>query len=134
MVGRDVAAQIVEFISVMNLYDEVIDGKVKVNYSDDRVDSLIYLPAAILDAWPEGRHSKTRIIQAVEVLLDMGEHGLLDAVMPVMSELSTTYSNWTPPKKLKARYGKVSMSLHNIPLLFRKFLSWQRIKENDVEK
>lgn len=113
-VGRDVAAQIVEFIGVMNLYDpdEVIDGKVKVNYGDDRVDSLIYLPSAILDALkPEGRHSKTRINDAVEVLLDMGEHGLLDAVMPVMSELSTTYSNWTPPKKLKARYGKVFVEL-----------------------
>jgi hypothetical protein len=113
-VGRDIGAQLIEFIGVMNLYDadEVIDGKVTVDYADDRVDSLIYLPAAIMDALkPEGRHGKARLDKAVEVLLDMGDNGLLDAVMPVMGELQRSHPKWTAPKKLKARYGACMVEL-----------------------
>jgi hypothetical protein len=113
-VGKNVGAQIVKFIAAMDLYDadDVIDGKASVSYTDDRVDSLIYLPSAILDALrPEGCHGKDRLDKAVTVLLDMSENGLLDAVMPVLGELSSTYKSWNPPKNLKARYGQVMMEL-----------------------
>lgn len=111
-VGKNVAAQVAQWIAAMDLYDanDVINGKERVDYADSRIDQLCYLPFGILDALKED-HSGKRLDSATEVLIEMGENGLLDSVMPVLGQLSKTYSAYKVPKRLAARYGSIIAQL-----------------------
>lgn len=108
MVGANNATQLMRWIAASDLYDSnaVIDGSVTVEYGDDRIDQLIYLPVGILEALRED-HSDKRLDRASEVLVEMGEHGMVDCIMPVLGELSSTYPKYRMPAKLLARYGSL---------------------------
>ena len=113
IVGKNVSTQVMQWIASMDLYDanDVISGKVKVDYSGDRVDQLCYLPVGILDALKDD-HAKKRLDSATQVLIEMGENGLLDSVMPVLGSLSKTYPKYNVPKQLATRYGNIIAQLH----------------------
>jgi hypothetical protein len=102
------AGQLMQSIAAQDLYDpaEVVDKKVSLDFDDDRVDQLVFLPVGILETLSDD-HSDKRLDNAFDVLVDMGENGLLDCVGPVLSELTNTYKGYRVPKKLLARYGKL---------------------------
>ena len=108
MVGSNAAGMLLKYLAARDLYDaaDVVDGKVKVDYTGDRVDQLIYLPVSILETLSDD-HASKRIDGAVEVLIDMGENGMVDCAAPVLSEITNTYSDYRVPKKLLSRYGKL---------------------------
>jgi len=108
LVGSAGAGQLMQSIAAKDLYDpaDVVDGKVTIDYSDDRIDQLVFLPCGIMETL-EDDHSSKRIDGAFSVLIEMGENGLLDCVGPVLSQLTNTYTNYRVPKKLLARYGAV---------------------------
>jgi hypothetical protein len=108
MVGQANAAQLMRWIAAADLYDSgaVIDGTVTISYDNDRIDTLIYLPVGIMEALRDD-HSDKRLDRAGEVLIEMGEHGMVDSIMPVLGEIGTTYPDYRMPKKLLARYGSL---------------------------
>lgn len=108
MVGSNAASQLMRWLAAADLYDAnaVLDGSVKVEYGEDRIDQLIYLPCGILDALKDD-HSGKRLDRATEVLIEMGENGMLDNVMPVMGEMSRTYPKYRVSQKLLGRYGAI---------------------------
>jgi hypothetical protein len=112
LVGSAGAGQLMQSIAAKDLYNpaEVVDRKVTIDYSGDRVDQLIFLPVGILETLAEDHGSK-RLDNGVEVLIEMGENGLLDCVGPVLNELTNTYSEYRVPKKLLARYGKLAAQI-----------------------
>jgi hypothetical protein len=83
----------------------VVDRKASIDYSD-RIDQLYFLPVGILETLSDD-HASKRLDNGVETLIEMGEHGLLDCVGPVLNDLTNTYSDYRVPKKLLARYGKL---------------------------
>jgi hypothetical protein len=115
LVGEDAGGVLAEWLAARSLYDAaaVVDRIAKVDYSDARVDQLIYLPVGILETLDDD-HSDARISNALEVLIDMGEHGMLDRVMPVLSEIKGKASpdgawgiNYKVPRTIGDRYGKL---------------------------
>lgn len=108
MVGTNAATQLMRWIAAADLYDAgaVIDGTEKVDYSEDRIDQLVYLPVGILEALRDD-HSDNRLDRAGEVLIEMGENGMVDSIMPVLGEISATYPDYRMPKKLLSRYGSL---------------------------
>jgi hypothetical protein len=108
LVGTNNATQLMRWIAALDLYDAnaVIDGTVTVEYGNDRIDQLIYLPVGIMEALRDN-HAEGRLDRAVSVLIDMAENGMIDTIMPVMGEISTTYSDYRMPKKLLTRYGSL---------------------------
>lgn len=106
LVGTNNATILMRFLASLDLYDAnaVIDGTVTVEYGEDRIDQLIYLPIGIMEALRDD-HSDKRLDRAVTVLIEMAENGLIDTIMPVMGEISTTYPDYRIPKKLLGRYG-----------------------------
>lgn len=108
MVGSNNATQLMRWLAAADLYDAaaVVDGTVKVEYGEDRIDQLIYLPVGILETLRDD-HSDKRMDRAGEVLIEMGENGMVDSIMPVLGEISTTYPDYRMPKKLLARYGSL---------------------------
>lgn len=107
MVGSAGAGQLMQSIAAKDLYDpaEVVDGTTKIDYSS-RVDQLIFLPVGIMETLADD-HASKRLDNGVEVLIEMGENGLLDCVGPVLNDLTNTYKDYRVPKKLLARYGKL---------------------------
>ena len=74
------------------------------DFDEDRVDQLVFLPCGIMETL-EDDHSSKRLDGAFNVLVEMGENGLLDCVGPVLSQLTNTYTDYRVPKKLLSRYG-----------------------------
>jgi hypothetical protein len=107
MVGSAGAGQLMQSIAAKDLYDaaDIVDKKTKIDYSN-RVDQLIFLPVGILETLADD-HASTRMDNACEVLVEMGENGLLDCVGPVLNDITNTYPNYRVPKKLLSRYGKL---------------------------
>jgi hypothetical protein len=108
LVGTNNATQLMRWIAALDLYDAnaVIDGSVTVEYGEDRIDQLIYLPVGIMEALRDD-HSSARLDSAVAVLVEMAENGMIDTIMPVMGEISSTYEDYRMPKKLLGRYGSL---------------------------
>ena len=108
MVGSAGAGQLMQSIAAKDLYDpaEVVDKTVTIYYTGDRVDQLVFLPCGILETLADD-HSSKRLENAVDVLVEMGENGLLDCVGPVLNDLTNTYADYRVPKKLLSRYGKL---------------------------
>jgi hypothetical protein len=108
MVGSAGAGQLMQSIAAKDLYDpaEVVDKTVTIDYTGDRVDQLVFLPCGILETLADD-HSSKRLDNAVDVLVEMGENGLLDCVGPVLNDLTNTYADYRVPKKLLSRYGKL---------------------------
>jgi hypothetical protein len=108
MVGSAGAGQLMQSIAAKDLYDpaEVVDGAVTIDYTGDRVDQLVFLPVGILETLADD-HSSKRLDRGVEVLIEMGENGMLDCVGPVLNDLTNTYEDYRVPKKLLSRYGKL---------------------------
>lgn len=107
MVGSAGAGQLMQSIAAKDLYNaaEVVDKTTSIDYSS-RIDQLYYLPVGIMETLADD-HATTRLDNGVEVLIEMGEHGLLDCVGPVLHDLTNTYSDYRVPKKLLSRYGKL---------------------------
>jgi len=107
MVGTAGAGQLMQSIAASDLYNaaDVVDRKASIDYSD-RIDQLYFLPVGILETLSDD-HASKRLDNGVETLIEMGEHGLLDCVGPVLNDLTNTYSDYRVPKKLLARYGKL---------------------------
>ena len=107
MVGSAGAGQLMQSIAAKDLYNaaEVVDKTKSIDYSS-RIDQLYYLPVGIMETLADD-HSATRLDNGVEVLIEMGEHGLLDCVGPVLHDLTNTHSDYRVPKKLLSRYGKL---------------------------
>lgn len=108
MVGSAGAGQLMQSIAAKDLYDpaEVVDRTVTIDYTGDRVDQLVFLPVGILETLADD-HTAKRMDNAVEVLIEMGENGMLDCVGPVLHDISNTYADYRVPKKLLSRYGKL---------------------------
>jgi MoxR-like ATPase len=107
IIGSAGAGQLMQSIAAKDLYNpaEVVDGTTKIDYSS-RVDQLIFLPVGIMETLADD-HASKRLDNGVEVLIEMGENGLLDCVGPVLNDLTNTYKDYRVPKKLLARYGKL---------------------------
>lgn len=112
MVGSAAAGMLAQQIAADDLYDPnaIVDKTAKIDYANDRIDQLIYLPCGIMevldaDAKSKNPASGTRLDNAVEVLIEMAEHGMLDCVSPVLSHVTNTYTGYRVPKKLMGRYG-----------------------------
>ena len=107
MVGTAGAGQLMQSIAASDLYcaADVVDRKATIDYAD-RIDQLYFLPVGILETLAED-HATKRLDNGVETLIEMGEHGLLDCVGPVLNDLTNTYADYRVPKKLLARYGKL---------------------------
>ena len=111
MVGAPAAGMLMQSIAASDLYDpnEIVDRKVKIDYANDRVDQLIYLPCGIMEVLDTDARDKkadsSRLDNACEVLIEMSEHGLLDCVSPVLSHITNKFSGYKMPKKLMSRYG-----------------------------
>ena len=112
MIGSAGAGQLMQSIAAADLYDpaEVVDRKVALDYTGDRVDQLVFLPVGIMETLADD-HASKRLDNAFEVLIEMGENGLLDCVGPVLSDLTNTYKDYRVPKKLLARYGKLASQI-----------------------
>jgi hypothetical protein len=108
MVGTAASGMLLKYLAARDLYDpaEVVDRKVSIDFTGDRVDQLIFLPVGIMETLADD-HSAKRMDNAVETLVEMGENGMLDCVGPVLSDLTNTYSDYRVPKKLLTRYGKL---------------------------
>jgi hypothetical protein len=92
LVGRAAAAQLMASVASSMLYDasEVVDGKTAINYDKARIDQLVYLPCGVLETLADD-HEPARVRRAVDVLLEMGDNGLLDCVSPVISDITRQY-------------------------------------------
>lgn len=108
MVGSAATSQLMQRVAVSDLHDPdaVLDGKEKVDYSEERLDQLIYLPIAMLDALRQNPADK-RITKGCEVMIEMGENGMLDLTMPVLAEVSEVFPEYRIPKALLSRYGNL---------------------------
>ena len=113
MVGDAAAGMLMQSIAASDLYDpnEIVDRTKKIDYANDRVDQLIYLPCGIMEVLDNdartGKPTAKRMDNAVEVLIEMGEHGLLDCVGPVLSHITNKFDSYRVPKTLLSRYGSL---------------------------
>lgn len=108
LVGSAQTSQLMTYIAALDLHDPdaVLDGKEKVEFGKDRLDQLIFLPTAMMTAL-RGDHSDKRITKACEVMIEMGEHDMLDVVMPTLAEVSELFPQYRIPKALLSRYGNL---------------------------
>jgi hypothetical protein len=108
LVGSAASSQLMTYLASLDLHDPdaVLDGKEQVQYGEDRVDQLVYLPVAMINAL-RGNHASKRIDKACEVLVEMGEHDLLDVVMSPLAEITELFPDYRIPKSLAARYGNL---------------------------
>lgn len=108
LVGKAASSQLMTYIAALDLHDpdEVLDGKAKVEYAADRIDQLVYLPVAMINAL-RGNNTSKRIDKACEVMIEMGEHDLLDVVMGPLAEISELFPKYSIPRSLAARYGNL---------------------------
>jgi MoxR-like ATPase len=108
MVGAAATAQLMTYVASLDLHDPdaVLDGKEQVQYGEERVDQLVYLPVAIINSL-RGNSSGKRLDKACEVLIDMGEHDLLDVVMAPLAEITELFPDYRIPKSLLSRYGNL---------------------------
>jgi len=96
------------YVATLDLHDPdaVLDGKEKVEFSEERVDQLVFLPVAMLNAL-RADSNKSRVDKACEVMVEMGEHDMLDVVMAPLSEVSEMFPEYRIPKSLAVRYGNL---------------------------
>lgn len=112
LVGTSATQQMMDYMVRDDLHDAnlVVDGKEKVDYSEDRLDQLVYLPVAMIEAL-KSNSSEKRITKACEVMIEMAEHNLLDLVMPALGEVSDLFPTYEIPAKLESRYGRLLSQL-----------------------
>lgn len=116
LVGEDAAGIFIEYYHKKDLHDaeSVLDGTEVVDFENERVDRLIYLPVQILEAITRDP-SKQRLDAAYSVLLDMGEKFSVDCVGEIIAKLSAKYcepaGTYKLPKKLSARWGKLARQI-----------------------
>ena len=115
MVGDSAAGILMRYIAARDLYDpaEVVDGKVVVDFANDRFDQLVYLPIGIMETLADDP-SKSRIYSGVSVLIDMAENGMLDSVGPVLAEITTTYPDYRMPKRMTDRFAKIAKQIAGV--------------------
>lgn len=109
MVGKDGAEMLMAAKGKSLLYDpaEVVDGKVSVTY-DDRLDRLWFLPSGIIDTLTDDGNP-ARVERAYDVLIEMGEHGLLDPVAPVIGFCRKTFGEMSEDQRV--RMGELGAAL-----------------------
>lgn len=113
MVGSAAAGMLMKMIASSDLYDpaDLVDRKKKIDFANDRIDQLYHLPIGVLEVLESDLRAKqvssTRMDNACEVLIEMGEHGLLDCCAPVLSDITNKFDGYRMPKKLVARYGQL---------------------------
>lgn len=113
MVGKTAGSQFLEFVAAADLYDvdAVVEGREKVEYGKDRIDQLIHLPYAILcnlrQRAASGKIADKVVDTAIDVMVSMGEHGLLDCVQGPLSEVADVVPDYSIPGKMLTRYGKL---------------------------
>lgn len=108
LVGKAATSQLMTYIASLDLHDPdaVLDGKESVKYEQDRIDQLVYLPVAMLNALRSNSAGK-RIDKACEVMIEMGENDMLDVVMSPLAEISELFPAYKIPRSLAARYGNL---------------------------
>jgi len=108
LVGNAATTQLMTDVATLDLHDPdaVLDGKEKVEFSEERVDQLVFLPVAMLNAL-RADSNKGRVDKACEVMVEMGEHDMLDVVMAPLSEVSEMFPEYRIPKSLAVRYGNL---------------------------
>jgi hypothetical protein len=112
LVGSAATQQFTDWMWRDDLYDAnlVVDGKEAVEYGEDRLDQLVYLPVAMIEALKSNPAEK-RITKACEVMIEMAEHDMLDLVMPALGEVSDLFPAYEIPAKLESRYGRLLSQL-----------------------
>lgn len=115
LVGTAATGQYMTYLAARDLHDAnlVVDGKEKVDYSEDRLDQLVYLPVAMIEALKSNGTEK-RITKACEVMIEMAEHNMLDLVMPTLGEVSSLFPAYEIPAKLEDRYGRLLAQLGGV--------------------
>lgn len=108
LVGKAATSQLMTYIAALDLHDPdaVLDGKAKVQYGQDRIDQLVYLPVAMINALRSNPGGK-RIDKACEVMIEMGENDMLDVVMAPLAEITELFPQYSIPRSLAARYGNL---------------------------
>lgn len=108
LVGSTGSSQLMTYVASMDLYDPdaVVDGRESVDYAEDRIDQLVFLPVAMINAL-RTNSSDRRIDKACEVMVSMGEHNMLDLVMAPLAEVAELFPNYKIPRSLAARYGNL---------------------------
>ena len=112
LVGTAATEQYFTYLDRLDLKDAdaVVDGKEDVDFGKDRIDQLVYLPIAMLEALRSNSAPK-RIDKACEVMISMAEHDMLDLVMGPLGEISDLFPNYKIPSALDRRYGRLLTQL-----------------------
>jgi hypothetical protein len=112
LVGTAATEQFFTYVDRLDLKDAdaIIDGRESVDFSVDRIDQLVYLPVAMLEALRANSTGK-RIDKACEVMIEMAEHDMLDLVMGPLGEISDMFPAYEIPRALDRRYGKLLTQL-----------------------
>lgn len=112
LVGTAATEQFFTYLDRLDLKDAdaILDGRESVDFGTDRVDQLVYLPIAMLEALRSNGASK-RIDKACDVMISMAEHDMLDLVMGPLGEISDLFPAYEIPAALDRRYGKLLTQL-----------------------
>ena len=109
-VGEGCAAKFCTYLAARDLYDidELVDGTAKPDCEKDRVDQLIHLPWCMVDNLEH--RARRGVIEdkfcnnVVEIMLDLGEHDLLDCVVGPMTKVAKVAPEYSMPRKLATRW------------------------------
>lgn len=114
IVGSAATGMLMQQIAVSDLYDpnDLVDGTKKIDFANDRIDQLIYIPCGLLETLDNDLRVKnpnveSRLGKAIEVLIDIAEHGMLDCAAPVLTQVTNKFPAYKMPSKLKSRYGSI---------------------------
>lgn len=111
-VGDEASSLFHQYVATLDLYParDVILGNVPVDLNDD-VDKLLHLPGALVfharKMSEAGELLEEHIARCFELLLKLGENGLVDAVVKPMTIFVKFVNNWRPEPKLQARFGSL---------------------------
>ena len=109
-VGDEASSLFHSFVADLDLYParEVILGNVAVNL-DDSVDRLLPLPGALVfharRMNEDGELLPDQIQRCFELMVNLGERGLVDAVVKPMTIFAKFANNWRPDLALQRRFG-----------------------------
>lgn len=109
-VGEGCAAKFCTYLAARDLYDidELVDGTAKPNCEKDRVDQLIHLPWCMVDNLEHRANrnalSEKQCNNVVGIMIDLGEHDLLDCVVGPMTKISKIAPDYSMPRPLADRW------------------------------
>jgi hypothetical protein len=87
-----------------------MEGKVKVDLTAP-IDRLIQLPSALIfhaqAMKDEGALDTDKIDRAFITMLEIGEHGHVDAVKHQLAKIANIVPGYRPPQAYRARFGSL---------------------------